>query len=288
MTTSVDTLEQRLSALVTDRRWESSERTFNGCGVPEGRSIELDMVPPGQKLELHVTDTAGEAQLYYVKTEGYDPESFHMPNGMTEAGSTYDVRKIEHTEDGLRISVGGNFMYVDSLDGLEFEIVDQDPVELANDRIKHPDTKVIGNYEFNRLNLERLQAEVDRIVELVDSLEEFPLDSSLRYSIDPSGIQAAELADGELGPAEGFGRLYEPQLYGEFHGNRFAIIGNQLTLVDDERGLAVYPAINLEERIVLGFRYLKVVDTDDASHQRRSVNDELAERLEVSLTAASS
>lgn len=269
MTTSTDSIEQRLAALTEGSRWEASERGLHGMSAAEGSKIDLE-VPPGQKLIVQVGQDATEFPLYYLKFDGV---TVHMPAGNIEIGESYDVTGIENTEDGLRVRVGddSNFFYADSLEGFTFEYVDKDEVELANDRL---DWKILQAHELNLRVIRELEADVEAARAQLAELPDFDVDSTSRYSIDIGcRVEIARCKRGKLTRSQ-------PCSYshGKFHGNRFSIIGDKLVLIDDARGIAAYPVIDMERKVAYGFVGIQAVDTSD-TFERNTVNAELVTLL---------
>lgn len=262
----------------------SDVQAMQGVSPLEGEVVYTSESDRQTKMTVH-TEVEGEFRLYHLKTDTHDPEPFHMPDGVLKPGNTYTVDYIEQTSNGLRIHVGYqgrgyDFFYIDSLSGLEFNVTEKTAAELADEQLRKHQGGMF-KYEDSQAKLEETAREVTAVEKLVSELPVFEPESPYRYDVDLFYAgQLYVVEERNLVPVKefGLGSYDEPNLeviHGDFLGNRIAIIGDTLVVIDDELQIAV------GGRDLRGFSKCRTVDLSNHNTYVRNQNQYLLSLADI-------
>jgi|GEM_PF-5910253 len=267
--------EQVPNKQITAQLYLTLEQALQGCEGEVGQyhgwqlfnveQLDLGFVPPGKKIKVRNTngDTEDKPRLYYPKAEAYDPEAFLMPSSELEPNRTYEVSGVAQVVDEdprhnllLEVRLNGTLFYTNSIADLEFEVVDKTNGEKVNELLRK-NSQRLTKHDL----LVRKAEELQSIRELVESLPEFDLVSSDRYTVDlfyGGRLYAIDSGQQEAALLNEF-RIGSNIVHGKFAGNKIKVIDNKLLLVDEENGIG-FGAIDDKEsdRALGGFANLGI------------------------------
>jgi hypothetical protein len=251
--------------------------TLLGVRFDRGNPIALDFIPDGKKVTVQAFEEDESFKTYSMKTDGYYDGTLHMPRGLLTPGQTHDGSHFEQTPDGMRVASSGGIFYINKLDKLEFSVVDKNAGEIMEMKLK--EAPELNKYEHAGRNIKELGELMLRLEAVVEDAESFDPDSPFRYSTDTEEANIYRVHDDGLEHLAEFTRIGNggKSIYGDFLGNRLAIIDSRLLVVDDETGLAVGARDDLRIDRPSGFNV--AIRNSNDSFRRRVTNDTLAERF---------
>jgi hypothetical protein len=261
-------LEAQLLDTLDDALWGLTDvevKAVRGCALIDLEEIDISFIPEGKKVTLTYEGTTDTAPvLYYAKTDAHSPEPFQMPARQLASNEACNVSGFGVSSNGLVIAVSDlrgnhNYFYTTSLDDVRLEVVDKNDAERAEELMHGVDLKF---HDDAVTEIDNLSAQLGELVNRIDQLPKFDIDSPFRYFVDlfGGGTLYTLNDDGTLTKLDEFGGPIENVRHGSFYGNRVEIIDGKIILVDDETNTGLGTYYYEARKKHFGFLYFKPVD----------------------------